>query len=962
MGAMTMRHVWTMAVIVLAVVLCVGFAPTLEAQGAEQEGTGAISGRVHTPDGQPIPGAEVTLSGAVRMRTASDRAGAFLLTHLPAGTYALRVVKAGFAQLERDDVVVTAAATSSLNAMLTPSSFSSLQTIGRVSTNAPEKSPINTSTAALTVIPARAFFDQGSLQVTQLLLETPGVSLTSNAAGGGSNHASLGAPEYPQLRGALPYETESLIDGHATSVGAIGTFSPLLVLPALLQSVEIAKGPGSMPVEINYAVGGTVNYRTLEPTSRPEFSWELGGDRYGGINTALRATGSTVDKRFQYAFAYTTLGTPGPLQNYQAASSQLFLAFGSPPWTINGQQLAGSPAVEVPVPQSPYAGGAAVRFADPLYLCCSSVNTGYDARGELAKLRYNFSEQSALTVSYLGGQSADNFTGSILGSGTPLLNYSTFAPPAGYSGSVPAGTSIPFDTQANTAYSEFLQQNLFQAELRSTVGPTTLLARLYSGFDSTVAEEYTPGQTLSVTENAWGGIALCPTGDTAKGASCLAPGGATVAPVTSFFNGQPVTFTTFSPATSTQLVDGVYGYSLEADRPIGNAVLSLALDRSNHASEESAIAAGQTATSVVLPPGSAQQFTTGLARVQAALTPQLSATLGTYFIWYASHYTGDGGAKWSDATHADVAPRLAFAWRPTTDFAWRFAVGSSIAPPYISLLSSPGTTPVHDPAGQAQGYFINANNGDIAPEEAFGGDLGFDWRVHPTLRLSSDVYFTHLRDMFLTETSQEGTYTAPSGASAGVAEPLYVTETANLGNARFEGVEFELEEAPLRGFGFKVQGSLQRAYAYGLAPTFYSTTAGPYTTNLGVIPDINFQASGSGFNAISPGRIPYSQGYAELNFRTASSGLLLLGYTYNGPNNAYNQPAFGVASASLRLPVWKNAWAQLSGYNLTNAYGAPYGALVGGVPVPLINGKLGVVAGSNVGPATLQFTLHQDTR
>lgn len=945
----------------LAAAVCILLDPRVGPWAAPAELQGSLNGRVQTQDGQAVRGATVTLEGSTRSDAVSDGQGRFSFSRLAAGIYSISFVKAGFDRTLRTDIVVGGGSTS-VDATLTPASFSSLQAIGRTSSSGPGVIQINTTSAALAMLPAQDFVDQGSTQVTKLLEETPGLSLASNAAGGGSNHASLGAPEYPQLRGALPYETESLIDGHATSVGAIGTFSPLLVFPSLLQSVEVAKGPGSMPDEINYAIGGTVNYRTLEPTRQREISVDIGADRYGGVNTTLKATGSTANNFVDYAFAFATLGTPGPLQNYPAASSQVFLAFGSAPWTINGQQLPGSPAFEVPAPTVQYAGGAAIRFAEPLYLCCAPVNTGFNSRAELGKLRFNFSEQTALTISYLGGQSADNFTGSILGSGTPLLNYSYFAPPAGYSGSVAPGTPIPFDTQANTAYSEFLQQNLFQAELRSAVGSTTLLARAYSGFDSTLAAEYTPGQTLSVTENAWGGIALCPAGDAAKGAACLTPGGATVAPVTSFFNGQPITLTTFSPATYTLLQDEVYGYSFEADRPVGNAVLTLALDRSNHQSDESTLTAGQRATQVVLPPGSGQQFTTALARVQAALTRRLSATLAAYSTWYASHYTGNGGITWSDATHAELLPRLGLSWRPDSDVAWRLALGGSIAPPYIALLSSPGTTPVHNPAGQAQGYFINANNGQIAPEKAFGYDLGMDWRVRPTLRFSSDIYLTHLRDMFLTETSQQGTYAATSGASAGIPEPLYVTQTANLGNARFEGIETELDDAPLRGFGFKLQGSLQRAYAYDIAPSFYSTAAGPNTTNLGVIPNINFQASGSGFNAISPGRIPYSQGYGEINFRTNRSGLVLLGYTYYGPNNAFNQPAFGVFSASVRVPLSQASWLQLSGDNLTNVYGDPYSALVGGLPVPLINGKLGVIAGSNYGPATLQLLFHQTLR
>jgi len=941
--------------------LCVGVWAALGGLARGAEPGGELNGHVLTPNGQPVAAAAVTLDGPAHLAAATDDRGAFAFSGVQSGTYALQIAKPGFDPLVRSDVVVFAGARTTIDAVLTPSSFSSLQTIGRVATSAAGKIAINTTTAAISVIPLHTFLDQGSLQVTKVLEETPGVTLVSNAAGGGSNRASLGAPMYPQLRGALYYESASLIDGHPASVGAIGTFNPLLVLPALLQSVEVAKGPGAMPAEINYAIGGTVNYRTLEPTRERQVTIDLGTDRYGGTNTALRATGSLADHRLDYALAYATLGTSGPLQNYGVAGSQVFLALGSPPWTINGQAVPGVPVFITPATGlAQYQGSpGSQHFSEPIYTCCAPVSTGFNARGEVAKFRYNFSQQTALTVSYLGGQSGQNYQGTILGSDAPLINFTTFVPPAGYTGSVAAGTPIPFDTQANTPYYEYLQQNLFQAELRTTLGGTTLLARAYSGFDSTLAEDYTPGQNISLTENAWGGIALCPAGDIAKGAGCVTPGGAAATPVMTFFNGQPTAFTVTTPANYTILTDHVRGASLEADRPIGNAVLSVAVDRSIHDSFEFALSPAMGTNTVVLPPGSSEGFTTFLARVETPLGPRLSATLGSYATWYTAHYTGNGGVTWSEAVHAEEIPRLAFLWRANADSSVRFAVGGSIAPPYISLLSSPGTTPVHNPAGAAQGYFINANDGQIAPEKAFGFDLGFDRRMLPTVRASADVYFTHVRDMFLTETSQQGTFTPTTGASAGITGPLYVTQTANLGNARYEGVEFEVDQEPQAGVGFKLQGALQRAFTYGLSPAFYATTAGPNTTNLGVIPEINFQASGNGFNAISPGRIPYSQGYAELNFRTRRGALLLAGYTYFGSNNSFNQPAFGVLSASVRLPLSAQSWVQLSGDNLTNVYSQPYAALLAGVPVPLINGKLGVVAGSNYGPPTLQLTLHQ---
>ena len=216
--------------------------------------------------------------------------------------------------------------------------------------------------------------------------------------------------------------------------------------------------------------------------------------------------------------------------------------------------------------------------------------------------------------------------------------------------------------------------------------------------------------------------------------------------------------------------------------------------------------------------------------------------------------------------------------------------------------------------------------------------------------------------MFLTETSQQGTYTPTTGDSAGIAEPLYVTQTANLGNARYEGVEFQFEDAPLHGFGYKVQGSLQRAFVYDLAPRSTARRR-----------DRTRRTSASSRTSIFRPAATASMRFPPAAFRTAkamrnstsaaSAGSLVLARLHvQGPNNAFNQPAFGVFSASARVAFSKNAWLQVSGDNLTGVYAQPYADLLGGVPVALINGKLGVVAGSNVGPTTLQVTVHESLR
>jgi hypothetical protein len=145
------------------------------------------------------------------------------------------------------------------------------------------------------------------------------------------------------------------------------------------------------------------------------------------------------------------------------------------------------------------------------------------------------------------------------------------------------------------------------------------------------------------------------------------------------------------------------------------------------------------------------------------------------------------------------------------------------------------------------------------------------------------------------------------------------------------------------GLGFKLQGSLQRASAYDLPPGFYNT-AGPNTANLGILPNENSQASGHGYNSLSPSRIPYSQGYAQLNARARNGNYLILGAAYFGPNNAYNEPPFGLSSLLFAVT------------NATGAYSAFRYNIYGGIPTPLVNGQLGYTAGNVFAPSTASVT------
>ena len=265
-------------------------------------------------------------------------------------------------------------------------------------------------------------------------------------------------------------------------------------------------------------------------------------------------------------------------------------------------------------------------------------------------------------------------------------------------------------------------------------------------------------------------------------------------------------------------------------------------------------------------------------------------------------------------------------------------------------------------------YTQNVNNGQVLPETAFGYDIGIDRRLAPRITFSGDVYLTNLRNSYLSQTYQKGTYTATTGAASGKTAPLYITQTSNLGQSRYEGIEAALASTPTSGFGYKIQGSLMRAYPYSISNSLYATSSGAYTTNLAVIPNANYQPGiGIGFNGVggTGGRVPYSQGYAELNYRkTFWYGNV--GLTYFGPNNTYNNPAFAVMSATVRYALSKRGSIQLSAYNLTQAYATPYYEFFAGIPVPLVNGSHGATSGTlgtteagNVGPATYRILLNQ---
>ncbi len=876
--------------VVFSAALLAAVAPAPAAPAA----SGTLAGVVVRSDGGPVDGAAVALEGPLRAAQTTDAAGRFRFVGLPAGRYALLASKAGFAAARLEDLRLARDVVLTTSVALAPSSFSSLREIGRIATGQPARAAINTSAAAVSVIAPQALLDQGRLQVTELLNQTPGI-ITTTHADEGANGASRGAPQATQIRGALPYETE-LAHRRAPGLGRRRRD----VLAAARQAGPAAgrrgrQGPGR---DGGRAQRGDRRQRQLpharaDPGARGEHSTSAPTASAGSTGRSARPA-----RRAGWAtrFAATADGTRGGL-NQDVAGSGLPLLYAAPPYTIDGRPVAGSPlqlGASNATPQ--YEGFPGIgRYREPLYVCCSPVASGYDSHAALVKLRYGFSPQTALTVSVLDGESRTDAGGARAQNLTPGLDYSTFAPPAGYGGSVAAGTPISFDGVANVGLHQTDRQRLVQGELRSALGATTVLARYYAGIGSSYLFNGAGSAAFGFSERAWGGIPLCPAGSAFTGTACALPGGASTAPDADVLR-RPARDVSRGERRHVGADLGLRARLLARARPPGRrggadagggplAARLAPVRRLAHDPDPGLLARAR------LRAARDDGARAGPVRAHAAARRDAQRSRHRVRQPLQRRRRRDVG----DATRTLQAPRLGVAWRPFPDLAWRLGAGASVAPPYINLLSSLGSQPIANTNGSATGYLQNANGGQVRPETAFGYDLGLDRRFG-YLTFSGDVYLTNLRDLFLTQTVQNGSYTPPTGPNAGNTEPLYVTQTENLARARFEGVELSVRRAPPTGFGFLAQGSLQRAYPYALPPDFHATAAGPLTANLAVLPGVNFQPSGPGYNGLSYGRVPYAQGYGEVSARTGGGALYRLGLTYYGATT----PTTGRRSGSSR--------------------------------------------------------------
>lgn len=990
--------------------LCMAPASAADVQSAisAPAATIRVSGVASDSQGAPVAGATITLTGPRTYTATTDARGAYAVDVVP-GVYALTAAKAGYSTATESDFAVTpGTSAASLNATLQQQTFSSLQVIGRTSTNS-RRSQFNAGPASIQTVSALKIEDQGQTQITNIVNELPGIS--NESPGSGGNNAAPGAIRFLSIRGAFGNETATLIDGHPLANGAYGDFVSSFLNAEVLGGMELVKGPGAAAPQVINGIGGTINLRTRDPLRTPGGELTQGFDvSNGGAFSNLLFSG-THDK-FGWVIDYGTEGATSPVHNQPEYVSipSYALINGAAIRTSGGSGAsAGYPVVDKTANQPYYGGGL---YNQVTLLGATPFNANFNNHTALIKGRYQFSGTTSLTASFLDGEAYADQDGNHL-----TANPATFAPKAGYNGDLAAGSAVNyFQYGGNTMIApnyELDHEPMFNLEFRSSIKDVTVLARAFTANISRLQlnPNGNTAATLSEPMQLWGTAVTCTGSGAAQvcGPQAFNGGTYTVSlppgspkcsqPGTPIASGNNCTaaspnFVGYGSPTyySNSEEDRLRGYSFELDKPVGKGgdLLSVAYDYSKNSSKTYSYGYGYPdITTISIPDGSYQTFGTLLVRGIFDVTPKLNATLSNYFTSYSQHTSQNYGQTFTTNTSSRYDPRLGLVFRPSADVAIRAAAGGSVSYPYLSIGDKANgavpTTYVGTSPDPTQNYATQtvANPG-VKPETAFGYDLGADWRVGTDRQtvVGVDVYRTNLFNQFLTTNALLYPYPGPyalcqsgfalvNGACTKAGSPsqtpqnsaIYGNQTINLGNARYEGVELSVARDPQIGWGYTANVSLQRAYDYDVSPCLYyssPTCSGTQNANLGVVPNVNLPGSGaytvgSNYGYVQNHSIPYSQAYGEIRYRGPKNSLVQLGEQYIGPNNSYGLPAFFIASGSIRIPLGDARTSmQFSAFNLFNVYPNDYVTNGAGVPVPLANGQLGLTNANAVGPRTIR--------
>lgn len=361
----------------LAAALCCTFV-AFGSSGALAQAVGAtVAGIIiDQQGGLPIPNASIELvQGKTALaKTTTGKDGRFSFADQAPGIYGIVVTAAGFTQTRSSDITVAPNAATVTTNLAIARTNASLPTIGEVTTANPSTS-LQTSTTITRSVSPTLLEKEGFNRLAEGLGLLPGV----NMHGQGSN---VGDDVYPDIRGLKPSETQTLIDGHPA--GPIGVNASLssggydyLASPLVgLRNVQVTYGAGAVGLYGTDSAGGTIDWQTLNPTTKPTFSLAQSYGTFFHQSTTAVASGSAGP--LGWVLAHGVTGTQGVFN--------------------------GSPQLQSGLLGSNLTSGNYAKYTYP-------VGSSMVLRSDLGKLTYTFGPVTQLTLTAFANNAWEDKTG-----------------------------------------------------------------------------------------------------------------------------------------------------------------------------------------------------------------------------------------------------------------------------------------------------------------------------------------------------------------------------------------------------------------------------------------------------------------------------------------------------------------------------------------------------------------------
>jgi hypothetical protein len=292
-----------------AVLLCAFRIYALPARAATALSiTGTV---VDAQSGVAVAGAAVHLAGSRRSAVTNAR-GTFRIADLPNGTYRLEIARAGYqpalstpVTLDGRDITTTLSIVRASNG-LGVIAVTSTRASGALQQSSTQSRTLDTESLVAT----------GTVRAGDALRTLPGVNNGING-----DTAALADDINLNVRGIGQAETVAAIDGHPIGYGIKGGYNYQLSPIFPFRDIQVLYGSGgSNALGVN-AIGGVVNFQTLDATAQQRLTATQGFGSFERLSSDASATGTAG--KLGYALAYGAAGVDGPFRNatfYQPAA------------------------------------------------------------------------------------------------------------------------------------------------------------------------------------------------------------------------------------------------------------------------------------------------------------------------------------------------------------------------------------------------------------------------------------------------------------------------------------------------------------------------------------------------------------------------------------------------------------------------------------------------------------------